>query len=118
MVSPPRPFIRISEHVVPRPTDWPDTTLATGYWFLDRQDDWQPPADLAGLSWMLVRRPCTSASAAWPGGMPPEKRQAAIGALQKSGQRGMIATGWGGLSCGRSAGWHLQDRRRAARLAV
>jgi sterol 3beta-glucosyltransferase len=35
-----------SAHVVPRPEDWSDQAIATGYWFLDSQEDWQPPADL------------------------------------------------------------------------
>lgn len=35
-----------SEHVVPRPHDWPDWHTITGYWFLDDQSDWSPPGGL------------------------------------------------------------------------
>jgi len=35
-----------SEHVVPRPHDWPDWHTITGYWFLDDQSDWSPPEGL------------------------------------------------------------------------
>jgi len=41
------PFVYgFSEHVVPRPRDWPDWHHITGYWFLDSADDWSPPASL------------------------------------------------------------------------
>jgi UDP:flavonoid glycosyltransferase YjiC (YdhE family) len=35
-----------SPRVVPRPADWPPGAHVTGYWFLDRSADWQPPAAL------------------------------------------------------------------------
>jgi sterol 3beta-glucosyltransferase len=35
--------------VVPRPRDWPDYVHVTGYWFLDIDEDWTPPAALTGL---------------------------------------------------------------------
>jgi sterol 3beta-glucosyltransferase len=37
-----------SEHVVPRPADWPDTAHITGYWFLpETGQNWTPPRRLA-----------------------------------------------------------------------
>lgn len=36
----------VSEHVVPRPADWPDHAVMTGFWLL-HEDDWQPPSALA-----------------------------------------------------------------------
>jgi sterol 3beta-glucosyltransferase len=35
-----------SEHLLPRPTDWPATTIVPGYWFLEREADWRPSAEL------------------------------------------------------------------------
>jgi sterol 3beta-glucosyltransferase len=35
-----------SAHVGPTPADWPITAAATGYWFLDHLEDWQPPKGL------------------------------------------------------------------------
>ncbi|KAL0960717.1 hypothetical protein HGRIS_005744 [Hohenbuehelia grisea] len=36
-----------SQAVVPKPLDWGDTTIISGYWFLDNPDpDWTAPADL------------------------------------------------------------------------
>ena len=85
-----------SEHVVPRPTDWPDNTISPGYWFLDRLDDWQPPADLQAFL-DAGPAPVYVGFGSMAGKDPARKAQAAIDALQKSGQRGLIATGWGGL---------------------
>jgi sterol 3beta-glucosyltransferase len=36
-----------SEHVVPRPADWPATAHITGYWFLEASGNWTPPRRLA-----------------------------------------------------------------------
>ena len=35
-----------SESVFPKPADWTDDQHVTGYWFLDRGADWQPPSAL------------------------------------------------------------------------
>jgi DNA-binding PadR family transcriptional regulator len=35
-----------SEAIVPRPPDWDENTVVTGYWFLDSPAGWQPPAGL------------------------------------------------------------------------
>ncbi|KAG8888958.1 hypothetical protein FRB98_006356 [Tulasnella sp. 332] len=42
------PFLyNFSPQVVPKPLDWSDTTLVTGYWFLDNPDpDWSAPLSL------------------------------------------------------------------------
>ncbi|MEH2178720.1 glycosyltransferase [Nostoc sp.] len=39
-------FYIYSPSVLPKPSDWPDWHHVTGYWFLDRPTDWQPPTDL------------------------------------------------------------------------
>jgi sterol 3beta-glucosyltransferase len=35
-----------SEAVVPRPTDWDESSIVTGYWFLGAPADWQPDPSL------------------------------------------------------------------------
>jgi sterol 3beta-glucosyltransferase len=35
-----------SREVLPQPADWPEQHHLTGYWFLDDQSGWSPPADL------------------------------------------------------------------------
>jgi sterol 3beta-glucosyltransferase len=85
-----------SPHVVPTPSDWPDTTCASGYWFLDAAADWQPPAGLAAF--LQAGPPPVYIGFGSMVGQSPEKLgQIAIAALQKSGQRGLLASGLGGL---------------------
>jgi sterol 3beta-glucosyltransferase len=86
-----------SPTVSPKATDWGEHTHVTGYWFLDHSPDWQPPTDLVsflesgpapvyvGFGSMNTRNPEKTASIVLDG-------------LRQSGQRGVIATGWGGLS--------------------
>lgn len=38
-----------SPSFLPRPLDWPDNVHATGYWFLKRNQSWQPSAELLNL---------------------------------------------------------------------
>jgi sterol 3beta-glucosyltransferase len=86
-----------SEAVVPRPADWDANTLVTGYWFLDAPTGWQPPADLreflgAGPPPVYVG----FGSMFMAGGA--ETTRLVLQALALSGQRGVVATGWGGLT--------------------
>jgi len=91
-------IISCSDYVFPRPADWPEHIHNTGYWFLDDQAGWTPPRELQDFL---------------DGGKPPvyvgfgsigEAASAAqttrlvVEALQRSGQRGVLATGWDGLS--------------------
>jgi sterol 3beta-glucosyltransferase len=57
-----------SQHVLPRPADWPDTAQVAGYWFLD-QPQWQPSDALRDFLDAAPSR-CISASAAWLAAMP------------------------------------------------
>lgn len=89
-----------SRHVLPHPADWPAHHVTTGYWFLDTYDHWTPPADLVeflnagdapvyiGFGSMRTRN-------------PEEAGAIALEALAISGQRGIIASGWGGLKADR-----------------
>jgi sterol 3beta-glucosyltransferase len=48
--SPSAPIVYgYSRHVVPVPTDWGEWLHVTGYWFLDGDEGWQPPADLVAF---------------------------------------------------------------------
>lgn len=39
-------FFAFSEKVIPKPPDWPDHTLVTGYWHRKRAKSWTPPTSL------------------------------------------------------------------------
>lgn len=90
--------VSCSNHVFPRPADWPDRVHQSGFWFLDEEPGWSPSSDLLDF----LR-----------GGEPPvyigfgslgDHNQAeattrlALDALESSGMRGVLATGWSGLS--------------------
>ena len=85
-----------SEHVVPRPPDWPEDVVVTGYWFHDSDQSWRPPPSLAefidggappvyiGFGSMFTRR-------------AEEITKIVLKTVGRTGQRAVISTGWGGL---------------------
>jgi sterol 3beta-glucosyltransferase len=88
-----------SAHVLPRPADWPETAVASGYWFLPPDPNWQPPAEL--LAFLEAGPPPVYIGFGSMAGTGAKRlADAAIQGLQQSGQRGILATGWGGLKPG------------------
>jgi sterol 3beta-glucosyltransferase len=86
-----------SRHIVPRPADWPDTAAATGYWFLETRGGWMPPAGL--VHFLEAGPPPVYIGFGSMAGTQPERlATAAVEALLQTGQRGLLASGWGGLS--------------------
>lgn len=91
-------IISCSQHVFPRPADWPEHVHITGYWFLDEEPGWQPPATLAEF---LNRGKAPVYVGFGSIGDPRQAEQTTrlvVDALQRSGQRGLLATGWNGMS--------------------
>jgi sterol 3beta-glucosyltransferase len=85
-----------SQHVLPVPPDFPPHVHVTGYWFLDHAPDWQPAPDL--LSFLEAGTAPVYIGFGSVGGRKGEERTRIIlDALEKSGQRGVLASGWGGL---------------------
>ena len=70
--------------------------MATGYWFLSPPEGWQP---LNALQAFLDDGPppVYIGFGSMAGRDPARKTQPAVEALQRAGQRGITATGWGGL---------------------
>ncbi len=85
-----------SQHVVPRPRDWPETMHVTGYWFLDTAEGWTPPQDLVAFL-EAGPPPVYIGFGSMRGEDPVKTARIAIEALRLSGQRGVLLTGWGGL---------------------
>jgi sterol 3beta-glucosyltransferase len=85
-----------SPHVVPTPTDWPSHAVATGFWFLNEQNDYQPPVELQAFL-DAGTPPIYIGFGSMPSVDPEEKAHIVIRALENAGQRGLIASGWGGL---------------------
>jgi len=83
--------------VIPKPPDWKEWTHVTGYWFLNRPSDWQPPSDLVdflesgpppvyiGFGSMTHRH-------------PEQMTELVLKALKRTKQRGILQIGWGALS--------------------
>ncbi len=86
-----------SPHVLPRPADWPPNALVTGYWFLDRKDDpWEPSEELKRF--LSKGPPPVYVGFGSIAGKDPAKTGATVlEALRLSGQRGIVASGWGGM---------------------
>lgn len=84
-----------SPHVIPRPHDWHEHVYVTGYWFLD-EPDWTPPAAL--LSFLDAGEPPIYIGFGSMTNRDPHSRtQMILDALQRTGQRGILMSGWGGL---------------------
>lgn len=85
-----------SPHVLPVPDDFPPHAHVTGYWFLSQAPNWQPDPELERF--LESGPPPVYVGFGSMGGYGGEKRASlVIDALKKSGQRGLIATGWGGI---------------------
>jgi UDP:flavonoid glycosyltransferase YjiC (YdhE family) len=107
-----RPLLRLygySAAVVPSPADWDGHSVATGYWFLDRPHGWRPPEAL--LAFLRDGPPPVYVGF---GSMPTQDAArttaTVLAALERAGQRGVLATGWGGLAAtGLPASVYLLD---------
>lgn len=84
-----------SRIICPRPDEWPATEVQTGYFFTESQP-FEPPA---GLSQFLEAepQPLYVGFGSMPGIDPARTSRAVLGALARTGQRAVVATGWGGI---------------------
>ena len=87
-----------SQFVFPRPNDWPAAVSLDGFWLLDEEPGWVPPDDLVDF---LHKGPPPIYIGFGSTGNPAAAvatTDLVIQALKRSGQRGILATGWGGMS--------------------
>ncbi|MBX8464351.1 glycosyltransferase [Deinococcus sp. RIT780] len=86
----------ISPAVLPRPADWDAAQHLTGYWFLP-QEAWTPlPALEAFLN--AGPPPVSIGFGSMTTPDPQATTRAVVRALERSGQRAVLLSGWGGLS--------------------
>lgn len=85
-----------SPHLLPQPADWDSQQHVTGYWFLPAAADWQPPAALCQF---LESGPLPVYVGFGSIRLKNAERQTQVvlQALALSGQRAVLAAGWGGL---------------------
>jgi sterol 3beta-glucosyltransferase len=90
--------ISCSNHVFARPADWPEGVHNTGYWFLDEEAGWTPPADLADFLQKGEPPVYVGFGSVGDSTLAEKTTRMVIEALQRSSQRGLLATGWSGMS--------------------
>ena len=91
-----------SRHIIPRPEDWPETAIVTGYWFLNQAEHWNPSRSLTEF---LSRGepPVYFGFGSIFGRDPKRITQIVLEAVRRTGVRAILARGWGGLEPGDSA---------------
>ena len=85
-----------SPSIIPHPADWPRSVHVTGYFFLDTTADWQPSPELKAFL-EAGDPPVYIGFGSMAGRNPEQLARLIMEALAKSGQRGLLLTGWGGL---------------------
>jgi sterol 3beta-glucosyltransferase len=85
-----------SPSVILLPADWHNTQV-TGYWFLDAANDWIPPAALTKFL-DSGAPPVYIGFGSMGSRNPVETADLVLAALERTGQRGILVSGWGGLS--------------------
>jgi sterol 3beta-glucosyltransferase len=85
-----------SSHVIPPPSDWDDrSAIATGYWFLDTS--FEPPPQL--IDFLATGKPPVCIGfGSMTGQNPQTLAEMVSAALRQTKQRGILLTGWGGIS--------------------
>ncbi|HZU86401.1 MAG TPA: glycosyltransferase [Anaerolineaceae bacterium] len=86
-----------SPSLLPKPPDWKEFHHVTGYWFLDPPPDWTPPPGL--LNFLESGPPPVYIGFGSMNQQDPQRTtRLALRALELSGQRGLLLTGWGGIA--------------------
>lgn len=85
-----------SPQVLPQPRDWDASLHVTGYWFLEPPSGWTPPADLVKFL-QAGPPPIYIGFGSMSSRNPEETAEIALQALARTGQRGVLYAGWGGL---------------------
>ncbi|NJN68175.1 MAG: glycosyltransferase family 1 protein [Chloroflexaceae bacterium] len=86
-----------SPSLIPRPPDWGHHIQVTGHWFLDDDPSWQPPTSLCDF--LAAGPPPVYVGFGSITGKDFGSLSAMVlEALRKTGQRGVLLSGWGGLT--------------------
>lgn len=87
-----------SPTLLPRASNWNEAAFVTGFWFMPPAD-YDPPPELAGF--LAAGPPPVYAGFGSMTGNDPERLTAiTLEALARSGQRGVLLSGWAGLAAG------------------
>ena len=90
-----------SNAVCPRPNDWPDNAIVTGYWFLPEEttqgEAWHPPSELSSFL-ESGPIPVYFGFGSMAGTDPTKVTRTIVSAAEKANVRAIISTGWGGVT--------------------
>jgi sterol 3beta-glucosyltransferase len=85
-----------SPTLLPKPRDWNEAMFVTGFWFMAREE-WVPPAALADF--LAEGKPPVYIGFGSMIGNNPERLTAiTLETLERTGLRGVLMSGWGGLA--------------------
>lgn len=91
------PFVYgYSPSILPRPHDWQESIKVFGYWFLDKQESWQPSKYLVDFL-EDGKAPVYVGFGSMANRSPEESAETVIKALKKTKSRGVLLSGWNGL---------------------
>jgi UDP:flavonoid glycosyltransferase YjiC (YdhE family) len=85
-----------SPSLIPVPRDWHGAGTVCGYWFLDTDGSWSPPSDLEDFL-AAGPPPLYVGFGSMASEDPGRTAGVVLGALQRTGRRAILASGWGGL---------------------
>jgi len=85
-----------SEQVAPRASDYPDWHQVTGFWALDAAASYEPPTELTAFL-DGGEPPLTIGFGSIPVLDPSAMWDTVLDALERTGKRAVVLTGWGGL---------------------
>jgi sterol 3beta-glucosyltransferase len=85
-----------SPSVIPTPSDWTETTVVTGYWFVDETEEWQPPSALIDF-FQSGSTPLSIGFGSMSSRDPEQTADLIIQALAMTNQRAILLSGWSGL---------------------
>lgn len=91
-----------SRHVVTVPADYPPSAHVTGYFFLPPDSRWKPDDRLTDFLQADGPPVYVGFGSMGFGKGADERRDGVLSALKSAGVRGVVATGWGGLTAGDS----------------
>jgi sterol 3beta-glucosyltransferase len=84
-----------SPSVIKPPNDWKNA-IVTGYWFLEAEDQWRPPAELEQFL-QNGPQPVYIGFGSMGSRDPERTAQLVLEAIAKTGQRAILQSGWNGL---------------------
>lgn len=87
----------ISPSVITRPEDWPDNIHITGFWFAEPPDNWSAPQELEEFL-QIEPLPLYIGFGSMSNEKPEEITEIIVKTLEKTNQRSIMFSGWGGLS--------------------